>query len=1141
MNKKILTFFLLLLFAVNNIFSQPGRNLPIVTPLGKGKVNTRIDNMGYWTRMVRLGYVKPSITGPAVPGKFTTSLIFAPGLKPQNSSDVAVTNRTDVTQSENSVFIDPDSEEMVLNSNNSSNWIVGYAETPYGADALYTNDFGLTWDGTINGVPGNNSGDPATAIGLNGWWYVNKIRADYGQGVAISKDRGKTWKEVLVAGVAGSAFGLLDKNHLWIDNSTSSPFEGNLYCAWTNFVPGEPDTNQVQLSRSNDHGLTWSSPFNISAGVAAQKLNHGVNLQTGPGGEVYAVWSIYDSWPADENAIGFTKSVDGGGIFTPATRILNNIKGIRMSGTGKNMRVSSFPVMTVDISTGPYRGTVYIVWANIGVPGINTGSDINLYLIKSTDEGETWSVPVKVNQDPQGLGKQHYLPWITCDPVTGGLCVIYYDDRNLPSTKAETYVSYSYDGGVSWTDMKVSDYSFTPSPIPGLAYNYFGDYIGIQSRNMKVYPTWTDNHAPGGRAMTYVSPFDLGPAPGQPWVVYYSNALTAIPSGAPENLNFGDSLHLTLGLKNIGDQEVIGVTATIACASPYITFTDSVEDYGTLDSLQVKVIPNGYAFKVSDTIPDNLKVRFDVRVTSPDSAWNSHFSLLSHAPGLRIVNMVILDTLAGNRNGWLDPGETVRIRTANTNSGSFPCPNTYGILSVDPLYLTLQNDSVFMDTLVAPQVKYAFYTLSVSPDAPVGTGIDLRYDLFSNDYHTKKVFHQVIGQVTEDWETHTFTKFNWQQGGSLPWSLTAQNPYQGLYAAQSGRIYDSQSSFISLNYSSPADDSISFYYKTSSEQDYDFLMFYIDNVLQDQWSGEQPWRRASFAVAAGTHNFKWSYVKDLAYAYGQDRVWVDFIAFPPPVLPSVNAGTDATVCAGSAYTLQGVATGYDSLQWTTSGDGTFSNDSILSPVYTPGANDIIDGATYLKLTAWNEYGSFSARMKLILAPIPVAAISMIPNDTVCAGQSIVLMADTAGISAYLWTPGNFTTPVIHMDTTYHGTGTFKMKLQVSSIAGCTNVDSVYLTFRNCTGMETELNAFSCQVFPNPSGGMFSMVIRAPAAETISLSVTNASGIRIWNSDDILVSGKFTQRIDLKEEPDGIYLLTLRRAAGTMTQRLLLRR
>jgi hypothetical protein len=418
MKKSVLSISIIILLYSIPLFSQPARMLPEVTPSGKGKVNTMVDNIGYWTRMVQLGYVKASPKAEVPGARFTGTTIrqYNPSIVDhqssilQNSPDVPVTGETDVTQSENSIFIDPEDENVVLNSNNSSNWVSGYADTPYGADALYSFDNGQVWAGSTRGVNGNNAGDPSTAIGLNGWWYVGRITGDYGQAVSYSKDQGKTWKRVKVGQGPTAGIGILDKNHLWIDNSVTSPYKGYLYDAWTNFIPGHPDTNQVEIIRSTDQGLTWSSPVNISSAALALKLNHGVNLQTGPDGEVYAAWSIYDSWPSDETAIGFARSLNGGGVFMPATRILGNIKGIRASMTGKNMRVSSFPTMAVDNSNGPHRGTIYVVWANVGTPGINSGVDIDLYIIKSTDQGSSWSTPVRVNQDPPAWGNSTTCP-----------------------------------------------------------------------------------------------------------------------------------------------------------------------------------------------------------------------------------------------------------------------------------------------------------------------------------------------------------------------------------------------------------------------------------------------------------------------------------------------------------------------------------------------------------------------------------------------------------------------------------------------------------------------------------------------------------------------------------------------------------
>ena len=86
--------------------------------------------------------------------------------------------------------------------------------------------------------------------------------------------------------------------------------------------------------------------------------------------------------------------------------------------------------------------------------------------------------------------------------------MIFYDDRNTASTACEAWVAYSVDAGNTWTDFRVSDVSFTPTPISGLASSYMGDYLGITSKGGRVYPCWTDTR--GGLYMTYVSPFIIG-------------------------------------------------------------------------------------------------------------------------------------------------------------------------------------------------------------------------------------------------------------------------------------------------------------------------------------------------------------------------------------------------------------------------------------------------------------------------------------------------------------------------------------------------------------------------------------------------------------------------------------------------------
>ena len=68
--------------------------------------------------------------------------------------------------------------------------------------------------------------------------------------------------------------------------------------------------------------------------------------------------------------------------------------------------------------------------------------------------------------------------------------------------------------------------------------------------------------------------------------------------------------------------------------------------------------------------------------------------------------------------------------------------------------------------------------------------------------------------------------------------------------------------------------------RTSTEQNYDILRFYIDNIAVLETSGEIPWKRYAFAVSQGEHNFKWEYEKDYSQSGGSDAVWIDNVKFP---------------------------------------------------------------------------------------------------------------------------------------------------------------------------------------------------------------------------------------------------------------------
>ncbi|MDP1623420.1 MAG: T9SS type A sorting domain-containing protein [Bacteroidales bacterium] len=1058
MTKNTFYLFAGLILAITSttLFAQDNK---VVFPPGY-VVDTRIDNMGYWQRCAAAGLVPVQPFAPIPPARYTGSKVLLRGVSVIDSPDVLVTNEpSNSTQSENSIVINPNDQTMLLNSNNSTPQ--PSTGSVKGADALKTLDSGATWSGTVEGAGGPNSGDPAAVIDLNGRWYVGFIDNANGQTVAYSDNMGATWTTSKVAN--GSAFNVLDKNHLWVDISPTSPYKGYLYNGWMT-------SNNIFVSRSITSGATWSTSVNISSATSAGSHNQGINFKCGPDGEVYAVWSVYDSWPSDEKAIGFNKSPDGGTTWGTAVRALNNIKGIRTIGVSQNMRTNSFPSMAVDLSNSPYRGTIYVVWTNTGVPGINIGPGSSVYLIKSTDEGATWSTPKRINSDSTS-GKHHYLPWITCDQANGYLSLVFYDNRNCAANEAEAWMAYSTDGGASFTDLKVSDVVFTPAPIPNMASKYMGDYLAIAAYGGKTFPCWTDTRS--GHCLTYVSPIDI--LIPQAAITNTGDVLNDTVFGNSNGLmDYGETELIGLKMKNMGTAAADDVSVHLYCDNPHITMLDSIKAYGHFEIDEEKFIPNGFKFKVSDSIANNEPVIFTVMaIDQQDSTTWSTFQIVAHAPDVSILSMSINDIPpGGNANGRLDPGEVATILITTKNIGIWDAEDVVSGLSSLNSYVTIGVPTFSIGTLHAGETVVASFPVTVNSGAAIGSVAQL-YNVATSKYRvTDKLFNAKIGLIVEDWETSNFSKFPWQFTNSAkPWTIDPVIKYEGNYSARSGVIGDGESSGIFVEYYASIDDSISFYRRISSQPIKDILKFYIDDAVVGIWSHfiDTTFSRYAFPVMAGPHTFKWVYEKNDALSSGLDAAWADFIVFPPQYKTTVSAGGDADVCAGNDIQLHGMADSYDSLRWATAGTGQFSNPNILNPTYTPSSQDITDGMVRLTLTAYGMSSIDTNSMMLMIYAPPTAAAG--GDASICRGQKYPLAnASANAYNSLHWETmgdGHFDNPAILNPNYTPGSqdinlGSAKLILNaIGSVACPLAVDSLLLTIKSLPQVELGKDTAMC--------------------------------------------------------------------------------
>lgn len=127
------------------------------------------------------------------------------------------------------------------------------------------------------------------------------------------------------------------------------------------------------------------------------------------------------------------------------------------------------------------------------------------------------------------------------------------------------------------------------------------------------------------------------------------------------------------------------------------------------------------------------------------------------------------------------------------------------------------------------------------------------------------------------WNTNTITTSN------AVWYGQTNVTHDGV-AAESGSVYGFAGSPVDSWLKTPANGAtnVSFWWKVSSNTNYNFLEFYIDSSRQAGISGEVNWKSNGFTIPLGATNLEWRYVKSNAQAAGSEHGWLDQVVIKPP-------------------------------------------------------------------------------------------------------------------------------------------------------------------------------------------------------------------------------------------------------------------
>jgi hypothetical protein len=346
---------------------------------------------------------------------------------------------------------------------------------------------------------------------------------------------------------------LHDKNFIAADRFSSSPNRDNVYVTWTvfRFDPscrgGTADApafceNSIYGSMSTDHGVTWSTPEEISGRSRtlcffgnyfdptldpnACNLDQGSDPVVLPNGDVSVIFNNGNTAATNPNAQQLGVHCAPRGSSTAGTAHFNCAAPAKVGDDvvtneptcdfgrgpeecipGPFIRTNDYPRITTENSQSNH---LYAVWQDY------RNGEFDIRLSRSTDGGRTWTEAGQVNPD---RNLDHYFAAVDQSPTSGDrVGVSYYrservaneagggvfapcDANGNPPEGADSCAGvqagqsdYVLAGG-SGTALPYAFRSISPvfAPPDGQQAGFNGDYSGLTiNRGVRAHPIWSD-------------------------------------------------------------------------------------------------------------------------------------------------------------------------------------------------------------------------------------------------------------------------------------------------------------------------------------------------------------------------------------------------------------------------------------------------------------------------------------------------------------------------------------------------------------------------------------------------------------------------------------------------------------------------
>jgi len=610
-----------------------------------------------------------------------------------------------------------------------------------------------------------------------------------------------------------------DRESGWVDNNPSSTFHDRMYVSYNDFNVGG---GALFVTYSSDNGTTWHSPISISPTFIRDVQITGDKVT----GDVYIAGMDEMGGGLTNRANKIFRSTDGGNTWT------NTYTGPTFPAPGRaNCTANPFFVCMYSPNTWRHQGWGQPAAFNHVVSYVydsrNTGNGdpADVFYIRSTDSGVTFSAPLKLNTD--ATTRAQWQPNLSVSEA-GTLFSVWYDERETASCTVgnpavpcyRMWARKSNDNGVTWLPDDMFSDVISPLPAqndPGIQPNYQGDYDYSSAILTKHMTSWDDgrNAISGSSQQDAFTDREVAGLS----VTTTDPACNSVVFTQPTDFTVNVSVAVDPTTVQAGDFTVNGTPANsfvLSNGNATITFHFNNTPV-TNQGVQTMHIPAGAFNSASNGLPVlefQCTFRYDatlLQVTSTNPPVGGTFT----GPAIA--------TLDVNFNEPVDPN-SVSIGSLQLNGIAATVTNVQLINSNMTAEFTINFTAVIGGTLTANIPAGAITDQFGNPNAA-----------FSGDYQYSANFCDSGLVQNQGFETGSFSP--WAiDGFSNPPVVTANNPHSGSFSALAGLVTGSEpngnSSFYQQFGPVPANAILSFWHwdYTTDTIAFDSQNAYITNT-----------------------------------------------------------------------------------------------------------------------------------------------------------------------------------------------------------------------------------------------------------------------------------------------------------------------